>query len=69
MNFIPPNQPTPAQIALGNFETDLRNLPEKEQKDIKYVLDRMEFLHVKFPQAAELAVVYISLRLAVAKGR
>jgi hypothetical protein len=69
MHFVPPHTPTPAELRIQAMREAISQLPKKEQEEIGYVRERLNFLRSKFGSSADLAIVYGSLEISKEQGQ
>lgn len=60
---------TPAQQQLQVMKAAFLTLPEPEQNEIQTVLERLRFLQAKYGSSAKLAIVAVSIEIAVSEGQ
>lgn len=69
IKFVPPSKPTPGQVRLHAMKESFANLPQKEQDELKYVKERIDFLRSKYGSSADLAIAYIAIEISVERGQ
>ncbi len=69
MQFVPPKGPSEAELRIHAMRETIGQMPIKEQEDIRYVMDRIDFLRQKFGAQADYAIVMQSLVIAKERGQ
>lgn len=67
-NTESPSEPTESRKRLQEWEIAILRLDKWEQDEIKYCVEQMHRLLRKYHSSAALAVVKVSLEIAVQKG-
>lgn len=65
----PPKPLSPAGVNLRTLKEAIKQLPPKEIAEVIYVQDRIKYLLAQYDFSAKLAIMKVSLEIAVSEGQ